>query len=379
MLKTYPQFKRGQIAKIFDKLPKESREEINRYISYRESQDLQDSSDIKRYIIQIRYIIGCSFKEFDTLDDVVNLSKLIKSSRLSKDVRANLKINLKNLFQYFYPDWMSRFMGLKCFSNKKNKGQNKQDKQDTYTAEDLPKEEDDKKILQTETTNFWKTFFIVHAETGNRTIETRTIENKNIKFNEEGAEIEIFMTKNNKKKFNILSRQAADFIKKLQEEQKNIGVYGKYLFPSPENVNNPICKNSVNEWYRKITKRATGRIIIPYLWRHRKATLLYTLATENKISEDAAAKLMGHGKGMAKTYVHRPDEATIKILREQLKNINTEISPERKHELELKMEGIQKTNMAIIAFLKDMYSDINKKQYFSEENYRKLEALQEKL
>lgn len=340
MLKQYPKFKRNQIEKIFDKLPKTSRDEINKYIAYRESTGLQDSSDVKRYIIQIRYILECDFKEFNTLEDVVKLSNLIKSSYLSNTVKSNLKINLKNLFQYIYPDWTSRFMGLKCFNNKKLLGDAL--KEETFTAEELPTEEDDKKILQTEKTNYWKTFFLVHSQSGNRTIETRTIENSKIKFSDDGCEIEILMTKNGKKKFNILNKQAADYIKKLQEEQKNTGTFGKYLFNSAINSNEPITKNPVNEWFRNISKKATGRILTPYMWRHRKAGYLYGLATENKISLDAAAKLMGHGKDMASSYVHRPDNQTIEMLKSQLKNIDTEISPERKHELEEKIENQDK-------------------------------------
>lgn len=339
MLKTYPKFKRNEIEKIFSKLSKESQEEINKYIAYRESTGLEDSSDVKRYVIQIRYIIGCEFRKFNTLNDVVSLSNIIKDSYLSKSVKTNLKINLKNLFQYFYPDWTSRFMGLKCFSNKISKGK-KSREEETYSAADLPTEEEDKKILQTEKTNYWKTFFIVHSQSGNRTIETRFIENDKINFTKDGCEIEIFMTKNGKKKYNILNLQAANYIKKLQQEQKNIGTYGKYLFNSPENKDIPIHKNMVNFWYRNITKKATGRTITPYTWRHRKATHLYSLATENKISMDAAAQLMGHNSNMAITYVHRPDEKTIEILKQQLKNINEEISPEKKHILEEQIEKL---------------------------------------
>lgn len=347
MLKTYPKFKRGEIEKIFNGLSKESQDEINNYISYRESTGLEDSRDVKRYIIQIRHIIECDFKKFDKLNDVVNLSKLIKDSYLSESVKSNLKINLKNLFQYIHPDWMPRFMGLKCFSNRKPKGKDSEEKTETYKPEDLPTEEDDKKILQTEKSNYWKTFFMIHSQSGNRTIETRTIKNDKITFSKDGGcEIEIFMTKTGNKKFNILNNQAADFIRKLQQEQRNTGTLGKYLFHSVHNhkadPNKPISKNAVNEQYRIMTKKATGRIINPYAWRHRKGTEVYTLSTENKISKDVAAQLMGHSSDMAPTYVHRPDEKTIQILKQQLKNINIEISPERKHELEIKVEQLEK-------------------------------------
>lgn len=337
MLKIYPKFKRGEIEKIYSKLPKQAQKEIEDYINFRESCGLKNTADLKRYVIQIRHIIECNFKDFNTLEQTIKLSLIINEAKLSGSVKANLKINTSNLLKYFHPDWIAKFRGLKSFSNKGNKSGDETGIMDS----DLPTDKDIENMLKSETSVFYKTFLLIHAQTGNRTIETRTIENKNITFNKDGTStIEIFMTKTGKKKYNFLDNQTSEYIKKLQEEQKNGGTFGKYLFPAPKNINAPIHKNTINKWFRILSKKATGREYYPYILRHKKATQLYTLAFEKKISESVAAQLMGHAVSMSKTYVHRPDKQTIEILKKQA--FNTEISEEKELKIEKEVKEIKK-------------------------------------
>jgi len=356
MLKKFPEFKRGEVKKIYSKFSKETKKEIENYIDFRKSCGLKDASDLKRYVIQLRYIIECDFKDFKDLEQATKLSLLIDESKLSNTVKPNLKINTANLLKYFHPDWMARFRGLKSFSNKNNKAG-----KDKIMDSDLPTDEDIEKMLKSETSIFYKTFLLIQAQTGNRTIETRTIENKNITFNKDGtATIEIFMTKTGKKKYNFVDSKASDYIKKLQEEQKNKGDLGKYLFPAPKNINDPIHKNTVNKWFKTLSKKATGKEYYPYILRHKKATQLYTLAFEKKISESVASQLMGHSASMSKTYVHRPDKQTIEILKQQA--FNTEISEEKKHELEERIDKQDKKINYLYKFLERLDKKVKVKK-----------------
>jgi hypothetical protein len=154
------------------------------------------------------------------------------------------------------------------------------------------------------------------------------------------------MTKNAKPKIVFTDKQTTDFIKKLIEEQKNNKTSGKYLFHSPINPNVPIHKNSVNKWFKNLSIKATGRHIKPYFLRHKKATTLYKLAKNNKIAESTALRLMGHSRSLMERYDHTPTDEEIEILKSQA--FVTELSPEKKHEIEVKLDKVIKENESII-------------------------------
>lgn len=340
MLKKYPRFARFEIENIHKSLPSTEQKIIEDYLFYRKSRGLGDraASDLRRKIIQIRHIIDCDFKSFDSLQNLTRLSVLIRESYLSNNMKANLKIDLGNFFKYLFPDWSSRFMSLDCFSNKNHKGQGSEEGK--INDVDLPKDEDVENMLKSEHSTFWKTFLLFQATTGTRTIEARTLEVKNITFDKDKtATIRIFMTKTGKEKVVFTDKQTTDHIKKLIEEKKNTKTLGKYLFSSPLNQDEPISKNSVNKWFKLLSLKATGKAYYPYLLRHKKATELYRLAKENVISKDVALNLMGHSKEMSERYTHLPRAKEIEILKAQAFNI--EISPDKKHELETALEAMQ--------------------------------------
>lgn len=352
MLGQYPKFKKGQVEDIYNKFPKEDKKFIENYLFYRKSRGLENTNDLRRYLIQIRNIIQVSFNKFDTLEDISKLAVLIDKSYLSNEVKKNLKINLSNLFQYtFQKDWKTRFMELDCFSIRKKKGQDSE--QGKISDADIPTDKDVENMLKSENSTYWKTFLLIQDITGARTIEVRTLEPKKIEFNKDGtATIEIWMTKTGKKKYVFTDAQTTDYIKKLLDEKKNMGTLGKYLFSSPGNKDEPISKNAVNSWFHKLSLKATGRVIKPYWLRHKKATQLYNLALNNVISKDVVTRLLGHGKDMSDRYTHRPKEEEIAILKEQA--FNTEISPEKKDEMKKQMEKQEEQIINLMGRIMDL-------------------------
>lgn len=341
MLKKYPNFKRGEIEKVYNSLSGPEKKFIEDYIFYRKANGLNAPNKIKdtrRFIIQLIHILEGSIKNCDSLDKVNRLSVLIKESGLAPNtVKCNL-IDTANVLKYTFDDWVTRFRadnkrGIKCFSNFKNKSDGE--------MKETPSEKEVEDMLKTETRTFWKTFFLVELDSKNRIIETRTYENDKIKLQKDGTSIvEVYMSKTNKTKYNFLSIQTTDYIKKFQEEQKNEGIFGKYLFHSPNNSNKPISKNAVDNWFKKLSLKATGKSYTPYCLRHFGATKLYNLAKRNIIPESTALKLLGHSKSMMETYDHTATEEEVEILKEQV--FNLEISPERKHKLEEEMALIKK-------------------------------------
>lgn len=355
MLKEYPKFKRGEAEKIYDKLPEGEQKIIKKYMLYRAGNDLSDTSDLRRYIIQIRHIIRCNFKKFKKLDQHADLSILIKNSHLSLEVKKNLKINLNNFFgEYLMPkEWTKQFR--RVYSNK---NAHKGDDTENENIKDLPTDKEVEDMLKTENRTYWKSFLLVQDFTGLRTKECRTIEIPKITFNSDNtATIEIYMTKTGKDKVVFTDKQTTDFIKKLIQEYENTKTLGKYLFPSPTDIEKPVDKNSVNRWFRNLSFKATGKHYKNYALRHRKAKKLYDLADRNIISENTALKLLGHSRSQKETYVNRAKEEDIIILKKQA--FNTEISEERKNELEKRIQ-LQDAAIKRISNLAEKQKGINK-------------------
>lgn len=365
MLKNYPKFKRGECEKIYSRFSDAEKKLISDYLFYRQSCGLENPSDLRRYIIQIRHCIEMDFKEFKQLEQHSRLVVLIKQSHLSNEVKKNLKINLNNFFgEYLFSDWWSAKF-KRIYSNKNSdKGDNNKK---TFCEADLPTDKELEKMINMENSTYWKTFLLVHASIGARTKETRCIEIKKITFNDDKtATIEIHQTKTGKDKIVFADPQAAFYIKKQIEELKALSRLGKYLFPAPKNINNPISKSIVNYWFKLLSKKATGRYLKPYTLRYKKAKTLYNLAKNNKISEHAALSLMGHSRSMMKVYDTTPKNEEIEILKQQAFNID--ISPEKKHELELKIEEQDKKFDRIIDLL--VSNTIGKQEVTQEEKQK---------
>lgn len=336
MLKSYPKFKRFEGEKIFKKLSKSEQKLIEDYLFYRQSCGLQNVLELRRMILQIRHIIEVDFKKFKDLNQHTRLVVLINQSYWSDSVKKNLKIDLNNFFgEYLFPKlWTKRFE--RVYSNK-NAEKGKEGKKKI----DIPSDEEIEKLINTENSTYWKTFLLVQAGTGARTKEVRCIEIKRITYNSDGTTtIEIHMTKTGKDKVVFVDSQTTFWIKKLIKEYEDNGKLGKYLFQQRGNPDKPISRSIVNYWFKSLSQKATGKHYIPYSLRHRKATQLYKLAKNNQIAESTALKLMGHSKSQMGTYDHTPKEEDIRILKEQA--FNLELSPERKHELELKIDNLTK-------------------------------------
>lgn len=331
MLEKYPKFKRGESETIFKKLPKTEQKIITDYLFWRQSSGLNKTEDLKRMLIQVRKIIGCDFNQFKKLEQHTRLVVLIKNSYWSVSVKKNMKIDLNNFFgEYLFSDWWSAKF-RRVYSNKNS------EKGDNYKQNlAIPTDEEVEKMVNEENSTYWKTFLLILATTGLRTKECRLLEIVKIKFNsDESATIEIHMTKTGKEKVVFTDKQTTFWIKKLIKETK-----GKYLFHAKNDINKPISRSITNYWFKNLSFKATGKYFIPYSLRHKKATQLYILAKNNKIAESTALRLMGHSKSQMNNYDHTPKEEDIKILKEQAFNI--EVSPEKKHELEIKIELLTK-------------------------------------
>ncbi|MBI5872313.1 hypothetical protein HZB88_04490 [archaeon] len=80
--------------------------------------------------------------------------------------------------------------------------------------------------------------------------------------------------------------------------------------------------------------------------RHSRATELYRLADENKISKETAIKFMGHSSDMSKTYTHLDKQEIKNMLKNQVYKLE-ELPEEKKHELEKEISELKRENERI--------------------------------
>lgn len=339
MNKDYPKFKRGEVEQIYKKLKRSERDIIEKYIIFRQ-QGISTSNglkDIRRYLTHFRYIMQ---KDFDkiTLGDLTEFLGMLNNSRLSKPVRNDLRVLIKNFIKWKFKDWTVRFQNLELkglktkFADAKN--------EEKINPDTVYKKEDIEKLMKYEGRLKWKTFLITQYEAGLRTKEARYLKWESIKFEEELAEITIHSTKTDKTRI-VPVKEAAGYLKLLKEKQKNTGDLGEYIFHSKKKSDTPIDKATVSSWFRELTTSALGKRGWNYLLRHSRATELYTLSEEGKIPESTVARFMGHSKSMKDTYLHLNDDKFKEMLKEQVYKFE-DIPPEKKKELEEKVEILMK-------------------------------------
>jgi uncharacterized alpha-E superfamily protein len=108
-----------------------------------------------------------------------------------------------------------------------------------------------------------------------------------------------------------------------------------------KNVNHPINKTTVSMWMRELGDKALGKSIWNYLLRHSRATELYRLAKQGKISKDTAIEFMGHSEDMSNIYTHLDSKEIKEMLKNQVYKLE-DLPEEKKHELEIRIEGQEK-------------------------------------
>lgn len=347
MLKQYPRFKSGEAKEIFNTFSSKQKAVIEEYVQYRAAMGLKSKDrleDTRRHCVSWFYIYEDDFNKF-SLRDLHEYLALLNHSSLEENYKNEIKVNLKNFLKWNFKDYSSRFGELRELRVKQKKNERK------INSSTVLNEADIKQIMKAETRIFWKTFFISLYESGTRPIELRLLRWKDITFNvqEEISEFNVYATKTSRAR-TVFVKESTFYLKQLQDEQHKLGVKSVYVFPSPVDPNRPLSKSGVSEWLRELSQRALGREIFPYILRHSRATELYRLAKENKIAKDTAIEFMGHSEDMSDVYTHLDKETTKQIISKQVYMLE-DLPPERKHELELKIEKLEDVQGKMMKFI----------------------------
>ena len=345
MINKFPIYKRGEINKVFDKLPERERKAIISYVKYRSirTKSLNKLEDIKRTITQFRQILNKEFSKIN-LKDLRDFLALLGSSERQNSSQNDFKANIQNFLKWKFKNWSLKFSNFEDISFDTNLRN-----EEKLNSKVLLSKEDIEKIMAHETKIFWKAFFMVQYEAGLRTIEVRTLKWSDLKFNVDGnlSEVNIYATKT-KKARTIFVKEATFYLLKLKEEQENKQDKGELIFHSKKDINEMMDKGTISSWMRNLSQNALGRKVWSYILRHSRATELYRLAKQNKIANDTATSFMGHSKDMSKFYTHLDTEEIKKMLKEQVYKLNV-LSPKEKEkitELEKEIQELKKNSIS---------------------------------
>jgi integrase len=314
----YPEYKRGELDKVFLALNPKDKQTIEEFISYCGiGAGKNKLSDIKRSIIQFRDIIQKPFDKIE-LKDLRDFLGILNKSNREKYTQNGIKVHIKKFLRWKFKDWSARFDELKDIRQVKAFNEEK------INSNTLLKKEDIEKIMKAENSIFWKAFFITLYESGLRPIELRNLKWKNINFNVDGdiSELNIFATKTSKARA-VYVKEATFYLLKLKEE-----TISELCFPSPRDKNRPVVKSALANWLHKISKKAIGREIYPYILRHSRATELY-----KNMPSKVAEKFMGHGTDMSDLYTHLNNDDVKEAMGKIVYKLE-ELPPEKKTELE---------------------------------------------
>lgn len=276
--------------------------------------------DIKRFLEHCTKPLN-EYQETDLVNFLNSQTKRYNTRSMNE-----LKVLLRNFVIWYFPDYSQRFRNLPTILRHLKVAP-------TYSSTDMLSRDEVEKIVKGEESTYWKTFWLVQFYGGMRPSETASLKWKDITFSPDGAFIDIFAKKNNKRFKKFVPENISFYLKKLKESSTS-----ELVFPSrvkQDGRDMPMQRNGINKRLKKLSLKVLGKAVNPYKLRHSIATILYN---EDGNDKDFVAEQMGHSRNMEKTYSHLSDDK----IREKLKKlyIKTEDLPEKKLALEKKVEKL---------------------------------------
>lgn len=332
-LKKFPTFKRGEVQKLYKKLPAREKKIIEDFIKYVSitSKSPERLENNRRTLTQFRVITN---KNFDavTLEDLRGYLALLNSSNKTNSTQNEFKASVKRFLRWKFKDWSERFDELRDIKLVMKINEEK------INASTLLKKEDVETIMKAEPKLYWKTFFITLYESALRPNELRNLKWKDIKFNiEEGciSEINVYATKTHRAR-SVYVKEATYYLMEHKKKSKN----DILVFPAFRNPNKPLDRAVASVWLNRISERVLGRRVYPYILRHSRATELYT---NSEIPDKICRKIMGHSKSMEDVYTHLSNKDIKETLGKTIYQLK-DLPPEKKHKLEEEIDLLKKND-----------------------------------
>jgi len=356
MLNEVPKYhnKHTDLNLIFKKFKKKDREIIEKFmVLLKGTAGKTTSRKYWRLIIKITDTFQGDLDKI-SLDRLREFNKILNNSDLMIPTRNELKKVLKRFLREQYEDWNTRFKGLKDIKlDSESRGN-----QDKINANTILREEDINLLITGIENLRYKAMILLFYESAGRPQEIINLKWGDLDLNKKSVKLHSFKTGDTRvnpieKSIVLLKRWKAEY--PFPNPQID-----DWVFPSFYKREEHQSSVSMTDFVRRAGERILKRKIFPYLIRHSRATQLQKILPA-KVYE----KFMNHSIETATRYSHLDAEDVRDIFQRDVYGIE-EISEERKHELEKKIEFLE--------------GKFKKKMAEAEEDYnKKLESFEEAL
>jgi len=357
MKTTYPKYKQGEISIIESKLNKKDKDILKNFLIYCGATAGQAKLRLVRTkMLQIRDVSQVPYDKWD-LDVLRQFLSVLNKSDLAKATKNEVKKCLKRFLKEYYHDWNQRFKGLQDIKGENDVNPNKVNANTILTAEDL------EKIIRAAETLKFKALIMLMFESGGRPNEILSLKWKDI--NLEKEEVKLFSSKNGTVRINPI-KESVIHLKRYKQEYPFPNVQSEdYVFPAPSERKKQFSVNYFSMVFNRLTEKAIGRRIFPYILRHTRATQLQKVLPP-KVYE----KFMDHSIETATRYSHLDKNDVREVMMEKIYHIEelTEGDKQQVKELKDELEKV-KTNNSLLA------DKVQNAAEESNQNYRLLKEL----
>ena len=259
---------------------------LNNHIEFKKTsvKSKDKIKDTERYLGSFLNSTKKPLDKFTESDIAKFLNSLDYSIRTINDIKSYIKVFIK----WNYPDWSSRFRNLDKLC-KAQKPQRAYEPEQMITFEEL------EKIVKCEKDLMYKVYWLVLFYGGFRPSEACNLKWDQIFFEPKGVIIKLHTTKTNKDFYKSLPRNAEHLLKEWKKYNSS-----EWVFPSPI-TEKAIVSRTIRARLSRLSKRALGKVIVPYALRHSIATILYS---DDKRKDDDTANQLGHTKSMKQIYMN---------------------------------------------------------------------------
>lgn len=279
--------------------------------------------DIERYIHLFLDHVGQDLTKVEEK----HITDFLGSLDYSTATLNVVKVYLKNFIKWNYPNWSADFRNLEEICKSREVEQ-------TYAPKEMLTKEDISKLVKEENSPFWKTFILLLFYGGFRPVEVSTLKWSNVTYSKGGgAYIDILSGKTKKRFIKYIPEDTVFYLKRLEKKKSS-----QWVFPSPIKENTHIGRKAFYQRLVKLSPRALGKKINPYILRHSVGTLLYT---NDNLKDSDVAQQMGHSVDMKKVYT-KLDETKLKEKARKMWIAAEELPPEAKEDFMRRLEEIEK-------------------------------------
>lgn len=329
MKKTYPKYDKGELEKIYETFSKEEKKLTEEFILKCgiTAKTKEKLNKIKRIIIQFRDVTELSLKN-QTTESVNTFLFILNASNRSVWTKNEIKVYLKRFLKGLYKD-LEMIENIKT-DNKRGLNPQK------ITENNLINEKDIEKMIRFARGFKEKAYVLLSFNTGARPIELINLKFKDIKFEENHADVNLFSPKTQRSRTFPVVRETMKALWELKEHYPFPNVSNQdYVFPSRWR-DRPLTTNGINKMLRRMALSSEiNKDVWGYLLRHSKATKLY-----EELPTPIVEKLMGH-QDQYRTYAHISSKKAKEELLDKIYKIK-EMPQEKENELKERIKKLER-------------------------------------